>query len=141
MTTKLVKNVILEIEKLKKNKDIDNKDFKKLMKQIIQKVQPRKLTDWNIFVKQKIPEIKKNYPQKKHSELFAIIAIQWNELKISKTPEINIQEIDIDSIDSIDIDSIDIDSIDSIDSIDIDSIDIDIDSIDSIDIDSIDVFF
>ena len=61
MTTKLVKNVILEIEKLKKNKDIDNKDFKKLIKQIIQKVQPRKLTDWNIFIKQKIPEIKKMY--------------------------------------------------------------------------------
>ena len=104
MTTKLVKNVILEIEKLKKNKDIDNKDFKKLIKQIIQKVQPRKLTDWNIFIKQKIPEIKKMYPQKKHSELFAIIAIQWNEFKVSKTNEIDIQEIDIPEIDIQEID-------------------------------------
>jgi len=114
MTTKLVKNVILEIEKLKKNKDIDNKDFKKLIKQIIQKVQPRKLTDWNIFIKQKIPEIKKMYPQKKHSELFAIIAIQWNEFKVSKTNEIDIQEIDIPEIDipEIDIQEIDIPEID-----------------------------
>ena len=113
MTTKLVKNVILEIEKLKKNKDIDNKDFKKLMKQIIKKVQPRKLTDWNIFVKQKIPEIKKLHPQKQHSELFAIIAIEWNQLKVSKTidiQEIDVQEIDIDEIDvqEIDIDEIDV---------------------------------
>ena len=108
MTTELVKNVILEIEKLKKNKDIDNKDFKKLMKQIIQKVQPRKLTDWNIFVKQKIPEIKKMYPQKKHSELFAIIAIEWNELKVSKTPEIDIQDIDVNDIDEIDVNDIDV---------------------------------
>ena len=96
MTTKLIKNVIIEIEKLKKNKDIDNKDFKKVMKKIIQKVQPRKLTEWNIFIKQKIPEIKKLYPQKQHSELFAIITIQWNELKVSK---IDIDEIDIDEID------------------------------------------
>jgi len=110
MTTKLVKNVIFEIEKLKKNKDIDNKDFKKLMKQIIKKVQPRKLTDWNIFVKQKIPEIKKLHPQKKHSELFAIIAIEWNQLKVSKTNEIDIPEIDIPEIDipEIDIQEIDI---------------------------------
>ena len=125
MTTKLVKNVILEIEKLKKNKDIDNKDFKKLIKQIIQKVQPRKLTDWNIFIKQKIPEIKKMYPQKKHSELFAIIAIQWNEFKVSKTNEIDIQEIDIPEIDipEIDIPEIDIPEID-IQEIDIQEIDI-----------------
>jgi len=125
MTTKLVKNVILEIEKLKKNKDIDNKDFKKLIKQIIQKVQPRKLTDWNIFIKQKIPEIKKMYPQKKHSELFAIIAIQWNEFKVSKTNEIDIQEIDIPEIDipEIDIPEIDIQEID-IPEIDIQEIDI-----------------
>tara|TARA_B110000003_G_scaffold220321_1_gene220154 strand:- start:932 stop:1318 length:387 start_codon:yes stop_codon:yes gene_type:complete len=128
MTTELVKNVILEIEKLKKNKDIDNKDFKKLMKQIIQKVQPRKLTDWNIFVKQKIPEIKKMYPQKKHSELFAIIAIEWNELKVSKTPEIDIQDIDVNDIDEIDIDEIDIDEID-------------VNDIDEIDVNDIDVFF
>ena len=111
MTTELVKNVILEIEKLKKNKHIDDKDFKKLMKQITQKVQPRKLTDWNIFIKQKIPEIKKMYPQKKHSELFAIIAIQWNELKVSKTKEINIDEINIDDIQEINIDEIDIQEI------------------------------
>ena len=128
MTTELVKNVILEIEKLKKNKDIDNKDFKKLMKQIIQKVQPRKLTDWNIFVKQKIPEIKKMYPQKKHSELFAIIAIEWNELKVSKTHEIDIQDIDVNDIDEIDIDEIDIDEID-------------VNDIDEIDVNDIDVFF
>jgi len=105
MTTKLIKAVIIEIEKLKKNKDIDNKDFKKVMKNIIQKVQPRKLTDWNIFIKQKIPEIKKLHPQKQHSELFAIIAIQWNELKVSKNyidvNEYYINEIDVNEIDII----------------------------------------
>ena len=128
MTTKLVKNVILEIEKLKKNKDIDNKDFKKLMKQIIKKVQPRKLTDWNIFVKQKIPEIKKLHPQKQHSELFAIIAIEWNQLKVSKTidvQEIDVQEIDIDDIDvqEIDVQEIDVQEID-VQEIDVQEIDI-----------------
>ena len=125
MTTKLVKNVILEIEKLKKNKDIDNKDFKKLMKQIIKKVQPRKLTDWNIFVKQKIPEIKKLHPQKQHSELFAIIAIEWNQLKVSKTNEIDIDEIDVQEIDidDIDVQEIDVQEID-VQEIDVQEIDI-----------------
>tara|TARA_B110001450_G_scaffold51840_1_gene48461 strand:+ start:6412 stop:6729 length:318 start_codon:yes stop_codon:yes gene_type:complete len=100
----------LKLKNLKKNKDIDNKDFKKLMKQIIKKVQPRKLTDWNIFVKQKIPEIKKLHPQKQHSELFAIIAIEWNQLKVSKTNEIDVQEIDVGEIDvqEIDVGEIDV---------------------------------
>ena len=58
----------------------------------------------------KYQKLKNCIHKKKHSELFAIIAIEWNQLKVSKTNEIDVHEIDVHEIDvhEIDVHEIDI---------------------------------
>jgi len=79
-----------DFEKTAKKDVYFSKDGKKKVKQYVDPNKPKKSDSaYILFVKDRIPGIKKANPDVKQNELFALIATQWNEID-NKVKEVSL---------------------------------------------------